>query len=258
MHLQVDVAERTIEGAHEVLDLLLLASPAVLDVVVKGGVGTGGDVQEGVCAHQRKVAVHALGGAQHLPDPPDTVDHGVVKVEGRVAGRGVDITAGVAAEGVVATAVDANVTASGDALHHHLEVVDVLGLEDVVEDAGGVGVSRVDGIAEISLQAARVPRKGVGDGQGGAAGQVEGRRAQVDGHVLEGTSLDTTATGTGGQVDGRQARGGAEDDILLARDVRTVAAHGVVAAIEHGRRVQAGDGGDGPVPVLRLGVSWMV
>lgn len=258
MHLQVDVAERTIEGAHKVLNLLLLTSPAVLDVVVEGGVGTGGNVQEGVGTHQRKVAVHALGGAQHLPDPPDTVDHGVVKVEDRLAGRGVDITAGVTTEGVVATAVDANVTASGNTLHHHLEVVDVLGLENVVEDAGGVGVSRVDGIAQISLQAARVPGKGVRGGQGGAAGKVEGRGAQVDGHILEGTSLDATATGTGGEVDGRQAGGGAEDDILLASDVSTIASHGVVATIEHGRSVQAGDGGDGPVPVLRLVVSWMV
>lgn len=43
----------------------------------------------------------------HLPHPPDAVDVGVVRPEGRVAGAGVDVAARVAAERVVPAAVDA-------------------------------------------------------------------------------------------------------------------------------------------------------
>jgi hypothetical protein len=43
-----------------------------------------------------------------LPNPPDTIDHTVVEVECRVARAGEYVVAGVAAESVVAAAVDAD------------------------------------------------------------------------------------------------------------------------------------------------------
>lgn len=170
--LQVDVAERTRQGAHQVLDLAGLASPAKVDIVLKGGGVAGRDVEEGICAHEGRLAVLALLGVQHLPDPPHAVDHGVMQVECRVTGGGEDIVTGVATEGVVAAAVDADVSGAGDALHLHLEVVGVLGLEDVAENGRGVGVPSVDGVTQVALQATGVVLEGVGSGFDHAAGEV--------------------------------------------------------------------------------------
>jgi len=45
---------------------------------------------------------------QHLPDPPHAVDVGVVEVEGGIARAGEYVVTRIAAEGVVAAAVDAD------------------------------------------------------------------------------------------------------------------------------------------------------
>ena len=88
--------------------------------------------------------MHTAFGVQHLPDPPDTVNHGVVQVEGRVTRGSVDITTRVSTHGVVTATVDTDVTSAGDTLHLHLEVKDVLGLEDVVKDTRCISESSVD------------------------------------------------------------------------------------------------------------------
>lgn len=174
----------------------------------------------------------------------------MVQVECRVAGGGEDIVAGVASKRVVTAAVDADVSGAGDALHLHLEVVGVLGLEDIAEDGRGVGVPSVDGVTQVALQATGVVVEGVGRGFDHAAGEVQGCGAEVDLHVLEGTRLDAAATVAGREVDRGEAAGGSEDDIGAVGDVLAVTRHGGVAAIKDGRLGEASDGSEGPVPVL--------
>ena len=120
--LEVDVTERSCSGAQQVLDLKWRASgKANVDEVVDGGVGAGRVVQERPGAGDRRGPLGAVLGRQKLPNPPDAVDHGVVEVEGRVAGGHEEVAAGIASHGVVATAVDADVSRPWDSLHLHLE-----------------------------------------------------------------------------------------------------------------------------------------
>lgn len=64
-------------------------------------VGTYGAVESNALA-----AVDAIGRVDHLPHPPGAVYHGVVEVEGRVAGADVEVATRVAAHGVVAAACE--------------------------------------------------------------------------------------------------------------------------------------------------------
>jgi hypothetical protein len=50
---------------------------------------------------------------QHLPDPPHAINIGVVKVESRVTRAGEDVVAWITTEGVVPTAVDADLELRG-------------------------------------------------------------------------------------------------------------------------------------------------
>ena len=83
-----------------------------------------------------------------------------------------------------------------------------------------------------------------------ATGKVEGGRPKVDAHVLEGTRGDTATSVTSLEVDGRETAGGTEDNILLLANILTIAREGGVATIEDGGLGKAGDGSEGPVPVL--------
>jgi hypothetical protein len=55
----------------------------------------------------------ALDRRQHLPNPPHAVEVGVVQVEGGITRAGEDVVAWVAAESVVAAAVDADLEVMG-------------------------------------------------------------------------------------------------------------------------------------------------
>lgn len=157
----------------------------------------------------------------------------MVQPEGRVAGADEHVAAGVAAHGVVAAAVDADRAAAGDALHDHLEVPDVVVIEDERHDGGGVDEHLQDRGGEIALQTARVPVEGVGLGYDLPAGDVERRGAQVDGVVDKRPAGDAAATRAGGEVDDRVVAQG-QLDVRLVGDVRAVARHGGVAAVEDG------------------------
>jgi len=53
------------------------------------------------------LGVHTLVGVLHLPDPPETIQRGMMEVENRIARRDHRVAAGVAARDVVARVVDA-------------------------------------------------------------------------------------------------------------------------------------------------------
>lgn len=77
-----------------------------------------------------------------------------------------------------------------------------------------------------------------------ATGKVEGGRAKVDTHVLEGTRGDTATSVTSLEVDRRKSTGGTEDNVILLTNVLTIARERGVAAIEDGRLGKTGDGSE--------------
>lgn len=157
----------------------------------------------------------------------------MVQPEGRVAGADEHVAAGVAAHGVVAAAVDADVAAAGYTLHDHLKVPDVVVLGDEIHDGGGVDEHLQDGGGEIALQAAGVPVEWVLRGFHSPAGDVERGRTQVHGVVDKRPAGDAAAACAGGEVeDGVVAQG--QLDVRFVGDVRAVARHGGVAAVEDG------------------------
>jgi len=83
-----------------------------------------------------------------------------------------------------------------------------------------------------------------------ATGKVEGGRAKVDAHVLERTRGDTATSVTSLEVDRRKATGGAKNNVILLTNVFAIAREGGVATIEDGGLSKAGNGSEGPVPVL--------
>lgn len=184
---------------------------------------------------------------QRLPDPPHAVDHPMMQPEGRIPGADEHVPAGIAAHGVVAAAVDADRPAAGDPLHSHLEIPDILVVEEELHDGGGIGITLENRGREIALQAPRVVVKGGGLHGHSPAGKAEPCRAQVDRVIHKGPAGDAAAAGAGGEVDDRVVAQ-RQCDVTLVGDVCTVAGHGGVAAVEDGGGFY-GVGVRGPVPV---------
>lgn len=229
---KVHVAERTLGRAQEVPDLERGATGvAQVDDIVDGRIRTWGLVHEGASAGNSSRALGALAGVEDLPHPPDAVDHGVVQVEGRITRGGEEVAAGVTADRVVAAAVNANVARTGLALHLQLEVVDVLGLDDVQEDGGGVSILLVDLGGQIALQAAGAVRKGSFRVHYDAVRGVEIGGAEVDRHVLEGSRRDASTAGAGREEEGREVAL-PNHDVTLVGDEGAIAGQGCVAAVE--------------------------
>lgn len=131
-------------------------------------------------------------------------------------------------------------------LHDHLEVADVVVLQQQVQDRRGVGVGRVDLGRDVALEAARVVLE-AGALEHGAVVERQADGAEVDLHVLEGARRHAAAARAGRQVDlGEVAQ--AELDGALVGDELAVARHGRVAAVEDGRRGRVA-GVERPVPV---------
>lgn len=148
-----------------------------------------------------------------------------------------------------------NVAGAWNTLHLHLEGVDVLRKQNVLENAGGVGKLAVDSGGEVALQAAGVVSEGtVGVTNRDATRKVKASRAEVDLHILEGAASNTTTTSSGREDDRRKAVAGSNNDITLVRNSDTVAGHRVGAAVKVGGVLEAGQGGQAPVPV-GLGTS---
>lgn len=153
--LQIDVAEwRIPKRVQQILDRpSRRVGLAHVDGIVQAGVAARRVVE------QRNGAGNGLGlvEVQSLPDPPDAVEHGVVKPEDGVHGRGEEV-AGVAADAKVARGVQAQEPLGEAALELVLERLNVRGgaAQGEVEQVarGEPGRCRVG--AEVALQAARV------------------------------------------------------------------------------------------------------
>lgn len=100
-----------------------------------------------------------------LPAGPEAIGHAVVEEEERVA-----------ADGVVAAAVDADVAAAGHALHVELEGCDVRAVLEQGGDGAGVGEDLRHVWVQVAFQAARVVGRVVGvEGRAGEGGRAAGR-----------------------------------------------------------------------------------
>ena len=109
MHLQVNVAERTLHSRKQIANRPSRSSSiSELDLIIERAISARWHVEESLRAGDGVARELALLRRQHLPNPPDAIDHAVVKVECRVAGAGEHIIAGIAAKGVVAAAVNAD------------------------------------------------------------------------------------------------------------------------------------------------------
>ena len=98
MHLQVHVTERTANSRQQVPNRLGGSrSIPKLDLIIERAVSTGRHIEESLCSGDGFARELALVRREHLPDPPDTIDHGVVEVECRIARAGEHIVAGIAA-----------------------------------------------------------------------------------------------------------------------------------------------------------------
>ena len=105
LHSQVDIAERTINSAHSIPHSLGRDGARVAHIkhIIKGNSARRGLVEQGAGTRD---GVEAVEGVQVLPDPPDAINHGVVQVEGWVAGRNHEVAAGITAHGEVAAALE--------------------------------------------------------------------------------------------------------------------------------------------------------
>lgn len=151
----------------------------------------------------------------------------------------------------VNAAVDSQLRVEGVALHEPLERPDVLGLPQEREHAARVGEAPVGVIGKTSLHAARVVLVRVARVIAAPVDSRQAARAQVDGIVDKRPRGDAAAAAAGGEVHGRVALVGVDDDVVVLGVVHggAVAAHGGRAAVKDGRVGEALLGGSGPVPV---------
>lgn len=178
-----------------------------------------------------------------LPDPPRSVNLGVVKVEGRVTWGSKDISAWVTTNGEVSSSMDTEFSRCEVALHDGLEPVDI-GI--VTDERGGIGVTgepRRDPLGDIPLEAARIVDGAVvGDNFG--LGESWRNGSKVDSHVLEWSRVNAPTTVSGGNtVEASWQSIGA-----VMGFVGTVSAHAVVTPVEDGR-VEWVVGPFAPVPI---------
>lgn len=133
-------------------------------------------------------------------------------------------------------------------LHDHLEVPDIVVVQDKRGDLGVGVVLLQKGGGETALQAAGVVVEGVGDSGGAASGEGERGGAHVHSVVLEGPAGNAATAGARGQ-DYRGVVAEVEGDVALVGDVVAVAGHGGLGAVVYFRRFHCVDGVVAPVPV---------
>jgi hypothetical protein len=109
MHLQVHIAERTTDSRQQITNWPGgPCSISELDLIIERAVRTWWRVQESLCSGDGFACELAFVRRQHLPDPPDTIDHAVVQIKYWVARTGEHVVAGIATDSVVASAMDAD------------------------------------------------------------------------------------------------------------------------------------------------------
>ncbi len=245
---QVEVAQATASGRHDLADGSRRGSIAHVDHVRQPRQGRRRLVGPGLVSIRAgaEVCVPGARETKSLPHGPQTIHLAVVDPEGRVTGRGEEISTGVAADGVVDAAVRADLGGVGHALGDDAVLVDV-GLGQQSQDGGVVGVAHVESRADVALEAARVITEAAEGARGGVGQAADG--AEVHRHVGEGARLDEAAADAGSQGDVVAAdAGGRHDDGAVVRDVLAVAAQAVGVAVEDGRVLGRGRV-LGPVPV---------
>lgn len=123
---------------------------------------------------------HAVGIVLRLPDGPDTVDHGVVKPEGRLVRRDIKISAGVAGHGEMPNSVDAGAT-----LHMVLEGTDFSVGGDTRYNIARLSVPGAEVVGDVAADATRVGAVAV---RSRVLGRCwlgnRGHRTEVDGHAF--------------------------------------------------------------------------
>jgi len=108
-HLQVHIAERTADSRQQVANRSGGSrSISELDLIIECTVCTWWLVQESLRSGDGIARELALVWREHLPDPPHTIDHTMMQIEHRVARAGKYIVTGIATDGIVAAAVDAD------------------------------------------------------------------------------------------------------------------------------------------------------
>lgn len=168
-HSLINVAERAPRRTHQLPQLPRRSRRIpIVDIVLQRRIGAGRLVQERPGPAEGRIRPDPRGRVLHLPEPPRAVNHAVVQVEGRVAGRREDVVGRVAAEGVVAAAVHANVAGPGHALQLQLEGGDGGRREDGGFDGGRVGEGAENVVVEVAAPAAGV----VGEAVAVADGEV--------------------------------------------------------------------------------------
>jgi hypothetical protein len=172
----------------------------------------------------------------------------VVQVEERVTGRAEEVASWVPSHAVMAASMNSNGVGARNSLHLHLEVVDVLGIEDQARKRLSVGEFLVRVVGKIALQAARVVRETVAVRDGCSVSQAQVDGAEVDLHILEGPALDAATAGTSGDQEVRQSIA-AQVDVATSRNEFSVAGHGESRAVEHGGLLQTSLRSLCPVPV---------
>lgn len=178
LSLLVRVAERPVNGAHQLADRVgLVSNDAEVGGVVEA-LGAAAAEHAGAALHLH----HAVGVVLPLPDGPDAVDHGVVQPEGRLVGRDVEVSARVARHGEVPDPVDASA-----ALHVVLEGLDRLVVLDLVHNVRRLAVPRAEVVGDVAPDAPRVGSVAVGlrvPGRGRP--DYSGHGPEVDGHAFWG------------------------------------------------------------------------
>lgn len=118
--------------------------------IIEGGVVTGREVQQSFRSINRIVAVRNV---QILPNPPNTIDHAMMEIEDWITGTNEHIRSWITCDSVVSTAVQTDqVIGSRDTIESILEVLDGLGDEKEVGDAGIVRPGLVDKATNVSFR----------------------------------------------------------------------------------------------------------
>lgn len=183
----------------------------------------------------RGLVVHGVGAGdglpvrpiEVLPDEVHAVDVAVVQVEARLERREVEVAAGIAADDIVATGVDADagldsLGIAAVCLDDGLEDLDRLAVEDGVGRVAEGGSLAADVRVEVPLDAPRVVGERVQRADG----------PDVDGEVCEWLArLETSTAGAG--LEPTELRS-------VVGHVRAVPAERILRSVKEGRLVGAG------------------
>lgn len=104
----------------------------------------------------------------------------MVEVEKWVTWRDEEVTAGVAAHGVVTSSVYTQTVCSRYTLHDHLELPDALLVDDEVGDGCRIGPLLVAVVGQVALEASGVVREAVAVCDFGSVGCAQSDWAKVD------------------------------------------------------------------------------